>query len=194
VAEEKAMLLTAHARIICAVFAFATWLSEAGLAADLDVVTLNAEKVFPGTTLLSVTAEFRGQKIVETDMEGNTLWSYAIPSSLMGERGFLLDVNLLDNGHILFTLHGAGIYEITREGDVVWRHEDPAAAHDADRLANGNTLYNRGWAAKGEPVAVEVTAEGKAVWSWDGLAAFDRPRFAEVDREGCGWPPLSGPV
>lgn len=178
------MSLTAHARLVFAVFAFATWLSEGGLAADFDVPTLNAEKVFPGTTLFSVTADFRGQKIVETDMEGNTRWSYAIPNSLRGDKGFLLDVNLLDNGHILFTLHGAGIFEITREGDVVWSHGDPAASHDADRLANGNTLYNRGWVAKGEAVALEVTPEGKTVWSWDGLAAFDRPQFAEIDEEG----------
>jgi outer membrane protein assembly factor BamB len=31
---------------------------------------------------------------------------------------------------------------------------------------------------------VEVTPGGKSVWSWNGLAAFDRPPFADVEREG----------
>ncbi|MDP6785828.1 MAG: hypothetical protein QGI13_01750 [Rhodospirillales bacterium] len=138
------MTLASPALMIVAVLACAAGLSRATVAQDLDVPTLNAEKVFPGTTLFSVTASFESQRIVEADMHGKAVWSYAIPTSLSGDKGFLLDVNRLDNGHILFTLHGAGIFEITRAGKVVWRHLDPEASHDADRLADGNTLYNRG--------------------------------------------------
>ena len=178
------MIVPTNARMVIAVFAFAAGLAKGGLADDFDVPTLNAERVFPGTTLFSVTADFDSQKIVETDMKGHPVWSYAIPNALKREKGMLLDVNLLDNGHILFTLHHAGIFEITREGKVVWSHLEPEASHDADRLPNGNTLFNRGWAKKGEPVAVEVTPDGKTVWNWNGLAAFDRPPFTNVDREG----------
>ena len=166
------------------VFLLTVCLAPTAWAGDFKVPILNAEKVFPGTTLFSVTADFDGQKIVEVDMTGKTVWSFPIPRSLKGNKGMLLDVNLLGNGHILLTLHHAGIFEITRKGDVVWSHKDPEASHDADRLANGNTLYNRGWAKKGKPVAVEVTPAGKTVWSWTGLAAFDRPPFADVDKEG----------
>ncbi|MEE8393872.1 MAG: aryl-sulfate sulfotransferase [Rhodospirillales bacterium] len=132
--------------------------AEAGLADDFTVETLNAEKVFPGTTLFSVTANFNTQKIIEADMRGKTVWSYPIPDSVKGEKGFLQDVNLLDNGHILFTLHHAGIFEITRAGKVVWSHKDPEASHDADRLANGNTLVSS------RDRLYEVTRDGEIVW------------------------------
>jgi len=178
------MMPITRLRFAAAVVALTACLSPAGLADDFEVVILNRDKVFPGTTLFTLTADFESQRIVETDMAGKVLWNYPIPDSVKGDKGFLLDVNLLDNGHILFTLHGAGIFEITRAGDLVWSHQDPEASHDADRLANSNTLYNRGWAAKGEAAAVEVSPEGKTVWSWDGVAAFDRPPFADVDRDG----------
>ncbi len=178
------MNLASRVQLVLAVFVCAACLSNAAIGDDFNVSTLNAGKVFPGTTLFSVTTSFESQRIVEADMAGKTVWSYAIPRSLSGDKGFLLDVNRLNNGHILFTLHHAGIFEITRAGKVVWRHLDSEASHDADRLANGNTLYNRGWAKKGEAVAREVTPDGKTVWSWNGLAAFDRPPFADVDREG----------
>jgi hypothetical protein len=37
--------------------------------------------------------------------------------------------------------HGGDFYEVTPEGEVVWRHEDPAHRHDAQWLPNGNLLY-----------------------------------------------------
>lgn len=131
---------TWRCRLPIAVLALVIGLSTAGLADGLEVPVLDPEKVFPGTTLLSVTADFESQRIVEIDMAGKVLWSYPIPESLKRDKGFLLDVNLLDNGHVMFTLHGAGIFEITRQG--------------------------------------------KVVWSWDGVAAFDHPPFADVDKEG----------
>ncbi len=66
--------------------------------------------------MFPVTAAFESQRIVETDMAGKILWNYPIPDSIKENKDFLLDVNLLDNGHILFTLHGAGIFEITLDG------------------------------------------------------------------------------
>ena len=156
--------------------------SDSATREGFDVPILDAQKVYPGTTLFPVTGDTNNQRIVETDMKGKVVWRYRVPRSIGGDRSMLLDANLLKNGNILFTVHGAGIFEITRRGDVVWSHKDPEASHDADRLANGNTLHNRGWVAKGQPVAVEVTPAGKTVWSWNGLAAFDRPPFAVLIR------------
>ncbi|MDP6134823.1 MAG: aryl-sulfate sulfotransferase, partial [Arenicellales bacterium] len=61
---------------------------------------------------------------------------------------------------------------------------DPGASHDADRLPNGNTLYNLGWGKKGDDVVREVDPEGKVVWSWNGLADYDRDPFANIKAEG----------
>ncbi|NYH16260.1 hypothetical protein GGD41_003488 [Paraburkholderia bryophila] len=37
--------------------------------------------------------------------------------------------------------HGGDFYEVTPQGEVVWRYEDPAHHHDAQWLPNGNLLY-----------------------------------------------------
>ena len=37
--------------------------------------------------------------------------------------------------------HGGDFYEVTPDGEIVWRHEDPRHHHDAQWLDNGNLLY-----------------------------------------------------
>ncbi|MBI4633904.1 MAG: aryl-sulfate sulfotransferase [Deltaproteobacteria bacterium] len=152
-------------------------------AGDYKVSVYDAARVFPGTTLLCDMSQVKWPRIVEVDFSGKVVWQHRLRVE-RGDRSALLDASLLDNGNILFTMTNRGIYEIDRLGRVVWKHEDGGASHDADRLPNGNTLYNRAWQPKGSPVVVEVDREGRTVWSWYGVEAFDRPPFAGVDFEG----------
>jgi len=151
------------------------------VAGDYKVTHLDKTKVFAGTTLLSDMSDHRMPKVVEVDFDGNIVWQFRPPGSM---QGAVLDATKLENGHILITVRGSGIYEISRRGKVVWAHKDPEASHDADRLSNGNTLYNLGWRQKGEDVLREVDPAGKVVWSWNGLADYDRKPFAGIDSEG----------
>lgn len=151
------------------------------LAADYKVTHLDRERVFAGTTLLADMSDPRNPRVVEVDFDGDIVWQYR-PRTGRGDA--LLDAALLDNGHILITIKGAGIYEVSRDGKMVWSHEDPEASHDADRLPNGHTLYNLGWREKGEDTVREIDSTGNVVWSWNGLADYDRPPFADIDSEG----------
>lgn len=150
-------------------------------AGDYKITHFVPERVFQGTTLLADMSDPRDPKVVEVDFDGNVVWKFRPPKSM---RGAVLDASLLDNGHILITVHDYGIVEIDRSGHVVWEHQDPQASHDADRLPNGNTLYNLGWRKRGEDTVREVDPEGKLVWSWNGLADYDREPFTGVDSEG----------
>jgi hypothetical protein len=166
-----------HAVAIVCIFlmALTSW------AGDYRVTHHERERVFQGVTLLADMSDPRSPKVVEVDFEGNILWKYE-PMNI--GRGAILDAAYLDNGHILLTITDYGIQEVDRSGKVVWEHRDPGASHDADRLANGNTLYNLGWRKKGEDVVREVTPDGRVVWAWNGLADYDRVPFADIDSEG----------
>lgn len=150
-------------------------------AGDYTVAHLDKSKVFAGTTLLADMSDPRNARVVEVDFDGNIIWEFKPTRSM---RGAVLDAALLENGNILITIHDSGIYEINRNKKVVWAHKDPAASHDADRLLNGNTLYNLGWSKKGKDVVREVDRDGNIVWSWNGLADYDREPFSDIDSEG----------
>ena len=157
------------------------WSTLPALAGDYKVTHLKKDQVFEGTTLLADMSDPRKPKVVEVDFNGNILWKFSPPGSM---RGGVLDAAKLENGNILITVNGSGIYEINHNKKVVWAHKDPEASHDADRLPNGNTLYNLGWQKKGEDVVREVDHTGKIVWSWKGIADYDREPFAGIDSEG----------
>ena len=162
--------------IVIAIMCFSALPSFAG---DYKVTHLEQDRVFAGTTLLADMSDPRSPRVVEVDFKGNIVWKFRPPM-----RGAVLDAAPLENGNILITVNGSGIYEISRKGKVVWAHKDRQASHDADRLPNGNTLYNLGWRKKGEDVVREVDPAGKIVWSWKGLADYDREPFAGIDSEG----------
>lgn len=156
--------------------------SQPSIAETLRVEHLNQSKVYPGSTLLVDASNPSRQRIVEVDMNGRVLWEHHHP--IKARRGFLLEATYLESGNILYSVHGEGIFEIRRDGTLVWKHTDPGASHDVDRLPNGNTLYNRGWAVKGEDVVREVSPSGEVVWSWNGLRSFGNSEFQDVEDEG----------
>lgn len=150
-------------------------------AGDYKITHYEKDRVFKGTTLLADMSEPREPKVVEVDFNGNIVWKYILPDYM---DGAVLDAAMLENGNILITVTESGIYEITRSGKIVWTHRDPGASHDADRLPNGNTLYNLGWSVKGEDVIREIDPAGKVVWSWNGLSDYAREPFEDIDHEG----------
>ena len=124
----------------------------AALANEYKISILVESQVFTGKTLFVDVSKKMKQTIVEVDTHGKILWQHtpAIPN-----RALLLDVSYLNNDHILYTAKGYGVIEIDRSGKIIWKHLDTEASHDADRLPNGNTIYNRGWVSKGEDVVRE---------------------------------------
>ncbi len=132
--------------------------------------------------------------LTEVDAAGNVTWQIHVKDALgsywHAERGYpiLMDVQPVKGGTFLLSLYGLGLVEINRAGEVVWHHDDPAASHDVDRLANGNTIYARTWAAQGENAVVEVNPAGAEVWTWSGVEAFGSdPRFDGYSDEGQAW-------
>jgi hypothetical protein len=108
--------------------------------------------------------------------------------------------------------HGGDFYEVTPDGEVVWRHEDPDHHHDAQWLANGHLLYAAcapvpaGFAERvpggtahgpGETmygdVIREVDRSGRLVWewkAWEHLAPEDFPIHPGFGR--YHWPLVNG--
>lgn len=161
-------------------FAAVLLLAACQTASDYKVTHLDKARVYPGKTLITDMSDRHRPQVVEVDFEGNILWKWA-PS--IG-RGAVLDATYLENRNILITVKPVGIFEVDRAGKTVWKHLDKEASHDADRLPNGNTLYNLGWQDKGEDVVREVDPDGKLVWSWKGVEDYDRAPFADVSHEG----------
>ena len=155
----------------------------------IKVTVYNREKVWPGTTLLNDNHDAERPRIIEVNMLGEVVWEYVISRDLWeGEplRAMDKDVELLANGNILFGLPGRGIFEINRDGEVVWSHLDEKISHDVDRLPNGNTLYNFGGTdTVDDAQAKEVSPDGEVVWSWHAKDHFDREPYRGID--DLGW-------
>lgn len=153
----------------------------------------SAAPLEPGTTLFGLSYPVNAQRILEVDSEGDEIWSYTLPPEIFTKEGalgpsVLTDVQPLPGGNVLFTVFPGGVYEIDRDGVIVWYHLDEAASHDSDRLPNGNTLIARTWAGKGEKQIVELDPEGNEVWAWSGLDKYgEDPLFAGLSDEGDAW-------
>lgn len=94
-------------------------------------------------------------------------------------------MELLANGNVLFAVTRSGLYEVDRDGNIVWSHKDPKVSHDADRLESGNTLYVFGANdQKSDAQVKEVSPEGKLVWSWYAKDHFDYSPYSEVSFQG----------
>jgi hypothetical protein len=169
----------------CGFFDADCW-SQKSLNPKMVVKNYNPDLAFSGTTLFGLNKKTDERAIIEVDMNGNIIWDYVVPASMSksNKHNELMDVKRLPGGNTLFNIRGSGIYEINTLGEIVWKHLDKYATHDADRLGNGNTIYLRGWAEKGEPQVVEVNSAGEVVWQWDGLEEYDIEPFSDVFEEG----------
>ena len=152
---------------------------------EVYVDLYDPEQTCDGTTFLPDLHDPEKPRIIEVDMQGAVVWEYVIPDHLKQYQEPGLDVEVLANGHIMLVLPRQGVYEVDRDGTIVWFHLDEQISHDADRLPNGNTLYVWGGGdQKDDAQAKEVTADGELVWSWHAKDEFDNLTYADISRGG----------
>ena len=151
----------------------------------IEVTVYNAEKVWPGTTLLSDHHDVGSPRVIEVNMLGEVTWQYVLAEDFKQYTNPGQDVERLANGNTLLVMPGKGIVEVSSEGDVVWSHMDEKVSHDADRLANGNTLYAFGYNDGLEDAqAKEVTPDGELVWQWYAKDYFNKEPYVNLSRNG----------
>ncbi|MCP4809426.1 MAG: PQQ-binding-like beta-propeller repeat protein [Proteobacteria bacterium] len=160
-------------------------------ASEFDVTVHDADAMQAGTTVLGLSYPQYNQRILELDRDGDIVWEYVLPDEIVagvqGSTPALTDVSVLEHDRILFSVHGKGVYEIDRAGELLWSHLDDQASHDVDRLDNGNTVYTRTWAGQGDAQVVEVNRLGEVVWSWSGGIEYQGNRYRDVSDEGGAW-------
>jgi len=154
---------------------------DPGLAVSISDPT----RISPGTTILPFNLDPENPKVIEVNRFGEILWEYPIPLNLKRYNNPGMDAELLPNGNILVELPGNGIYEVTRDGNVVWSYLTTKISHDADRLPNGNTIFVFGNDdTKNDPQVVEVNSTGEVVWSWYARTHYDRAPYNAISDQG----------
>jgi hypothetical protein len=152
---------------------------------DIYVDIYHPEKAFNGTTLFADNHNPDKPRIIEVNMRGGIVWEYIIPSHLKHYNNPGFDVEWLPNNNILFLLPRYGVFEIDRNGKVIWSYLDGKVSHDADRLPNGNTLVVWGGRDEiGDAQVKEINKEGKIVWSWRAKDHFYKLPYKDIYREG----------
>jgi len=152
---------------------------------NLGVSVYNPDKAWNGLTLLSDIHDPQKTRLIEVNMLGEIVWEYVFPASLTNYRNPGLDVESLSNGNILFVAPLKGVYEINRNGTIVWSYLDSKVSHDADRLPNGNTLVAWGGVDSMNDAQVkEINPQGQIVWSWYAKDHFNTPQYKSISREG----------
>jgi len=152
---------------------------------ELAVDVYDPDRACTGTTLFADLHPGQPPRIVEVDMAGAVVWEFVVPPALRKHRDPGFDVEALPNGNVLFVLPGNGIYEVTRDGEIVWSHLDAKISHDADRLANGHTLYVYGDNDSVDDAhAKEVDPSGNLVWSWSAGEDFNVEPYRGIDKQG----------
>lgn len=141
---------------------------------NLIVDIYQPDRVWAGTTLLTLNHDPQRRRIVEVNMLGEVVWEYLVP-----QRGFV-EAELLSNNNLLYTVGQIGIFEIDRSGMTVWSYMDRRASHDADRLLNGNTIFVNADDQKSDPQVIEVNPQGQIVWEWYAKDHFDRPPYRDI--------------
>lgn len=131
-------------------------------------------------------------RIIEAGLDGRIVWECSAPEvkSPDNMRGFcgamLTDVEILPNGNMLILIGGVGVYEIDREGDVVWSYTNSTISHDADRLQNGNVVMACAGAELvsefpyDDPQAIEVDRKGRIVWSWYAKKEYVNSKYKDI--------------
>jgi hypothetical protein len=143
------------------------------------------EKIWPGTTILADNHDLSRPRIIEVNRLGEIVWEYRLPDNLKSFTNPGWDVEILPNGNILTVLPRNGVYEINRDKQVVWKYLDSKVSHDADRLANGNTLIAFGaYDSAGDAQVKEIDPAGKRVWSWYANDVFTGAEYTGISNEG----------
>jgi outer membrane protein assembly factor BamB len=153
---------------------------------DFHIDIFKPELICAGTTLFPDNHIHGAPRIVEVNLLGEIIWEYTITKGQGRYTNPGLDAELLPGDTILYLLPRYGIFEIDRDGNTIWSYPDKKVSHDADRLANGNTLFVFG-ANDGinDTQVKEVNPEGQIVWSWQAKDYFNKPPYKDI--YGDGW-------
>ncbi len=152
---------------------------------DIHVDIYRPEKAFNGTTLFADNHNPDKPRIIEVNMRGEIVWEYVLPAHLKQYNNPGFDVEWLPNNNILFVLPRNGVYEIDRNGNVIWSYLDERVSHDADRLPNGNTLVVWGGGDTPDDAQVkEINPKGKIVWAWYAKDHFFRLPYRDISNQG----------
>lgn len=122
-------------------------------------------------------------RIVEVNMSGKVVWEWQFPTKLIRKRKRSIckgaDIKYLKSkDELLFIIPSVGAYIVNRKGNLKKVIEDKKISHDIDLLPNGNFIYVRGWADKGEDEVREINQSGKIVWKWSHAEHFpNREKF-----------------
>lgn len=157
--------------------------SLADVSFEVDIY--KPAEAYNGTTLLADNFNRQQPRIIEIDMNGEIVWEYDLPGNLKRYTNPGFDVELLPTNTVLFLLPGKGIYEINRDGQIIWSHLDPKVSHDADRLPGGNTIYVFGHNDQTNDAQVkEIDAKGNLVWSWHAKHEFKKEPYEDIFNQG----------
>lgn len=152
---------------------------------DFIVVSYQPGKALEGTTIFPDNHVAGRPRVVEVNMLGEIIWEFILPDGWKAYTNPGFDVEPLSNGNILLTLPGKGVYEIDRNGTTVWAYADPKVSHDADRLANGNTLIAFGNNDLPDDYqAKEVFPNGTVAWRWSAKGDFLKYPYKGINNEG----------
>jgi len=166
---------------------------EVNFSHEKSLFQTDAPAPYPGNTLTNIYFKYGPQsgfatKLVELNPEGNIIWNYTYTPN--GRAGLIFDVELLQNGNILFAgnfgedipqfwgddLHSQ-VTEMTRSGEIIWTYDLYSdyiynnEIHDVDKLENGNVLI----ADINQDRVIEVTMDHQIVWEWRASDWFDPP-------------------
>ena len=154
-------------------------------ATGLTVDIYDSTQAYNGTTLFPYLGDADNPRVIEVDMNGNIVWQFSLPEELKEYTQPGFDAELLSGGTILLVLPRWGLYEIDRNGSMVWSYQDQNISHDADRLSNGNTVYVFGNNdTKNDAQVKEVTKEGEIVWSWYAKNEYDISPYDSIWKQG----------
>ncbi|NOZ77044.1 MAG: hypothetical protein GXO65_05115, partial [Euryarchaeota archaeon] len=181
------VLILAFLALICMVPGYGEVgaIPEGTVDPDIYVDIYNPEMTWTGTTLFADYHNPGRPRIIEVNMLGEIVWEYVLPENLRRYTNPGFDVELLPNNNILFLLPLNGVYEIDRNGNIVWSYLDKKVSHDADRLPNGNTLVVFGGNDQIDDAQVkEVNPKGEIVWTWYARDHFYKTPYKDVYDEG----------
>lgn len=161
----------------------------------LTVITCNKEKAWGGNVIF---VDKNWNRVVEADLDGKIVWECGAPEVEANQnmRGFcgamLTDVELLPDDNVLILIGGVGVFELDREGKVVWSYLNETISHDADRLANGNTIMACAGSELNSdfpyqnPQAIEVDPEGDIVWEWHAKNEYLNSDYKNIRSKDAG--------
>ena len=152
---------------------------------DIEASTHYSDRTWPGITLLADNHQAERPRMIEVNMRGEITWEYRLPPDLRRYNNPGFEGEHLSNGNILILLPGHGVYELNRNGEIIWSYIDRKVSHDADRLPNGNTLVVFGSGDQINDAQVkEISPEGKVVWSWYARDHFNKAPYKDIEDQG----------